>query len=128
MSEDAKQEVPAIEGEATEERAGEKPVKPRVLSKALSSAYGAVKKHPLGALAAVGAAAALIEVELAVGVLAGLGATALLSTKSGPEARQEMLERGKWAYQRARGVLSRGSGAAEPEAKQAPEGAAPAES
>ena len=69
-------------------------------------AFGVLKQHPLGAVATVAAATALIEVEFAVGILAGLGATALLATKSGPEARQRVLERGKWAYARARSAVT----------------------
>jgi hypothetical protein len=63
------------------------------------------KQHPLGAVATVAAAAAFIEVELAVGILAGLGATAMLATESGPAARQRVLERGKWALARARSAM-----------------------
>lgn len=65
-----------------------------------------LKQHPLGAVATVAAATALIEVELAVGFLAGLGATALLATRSGPEARQQVLERGRSAYARARSAIA----------------------
>ena len=55
------------------------------------------------ALAALlGAAASLVEVELAVGILAGLGATALLTSTSGLETRQEVVARSKWALERAR--------------------------
>jgi hypothetical protein len=66
-----------------------------------------LKQHPLGAVATVAAATALIEVELAVGILAGLGATALLANQSGPEARQRVIERGKWALDRARTVVAK---------------------
>jgi len=72
----------------------------------MREALGVLKQHPLGAVATVAAATALIEVELAVGILAGLGATALLATKSGPEARQQVMERGKWAYARARSAMT----------------------
>jgi hypothetical protein len=57
-------------------------------------AVTALKRHPLGVVALAGAAVALVEVEVAVGILAGIGATALLVTKSGPEARQEVLSKG----------------------------------
>ena|SRR6185295_10654377 len=66
-----------------------------------------LKQHPLGAVATVAAATALIEVEFAVGILAGLGATALLANQSGPEARQRVIERGKWALDRARTVVAK---------------------
>lgn len=65
-------------------------------------AISLIKEHPLGAVATVAAATALLELEFAVGVLAGLGATALLANKSGPERRRIVLERGKWALERAR--------------------------
>lgn len=63
-----------------------------------------LKEHPLGAVATVAAATALLELEFAVGILAGLSATALLSNKSGPERRKIVLERGKWALERARAM------------------------
>ena len=72
----------------------------------LREALSLFKQHPLGAVATVAAATALIEVEIAVGILAGLGATALLATQSGPEARQRVLERGKLAYARARSAIA----------------------
>lgn len=72
-----------------------------------------LKRHPLGIVLAVGAAVALVEIELAVGILTGIGATALLATKSGPEARQEVLAKGhevvakgKAAIERARVALA----------------------
>jgi hypothetical protein len=65
-------------------------------------AISLIKEHPLGAVATVAAATALLEIEFAVGVLAGVGATALLANKSGPERRRIVLERGKWALDRAR--------------------------
>jgi hypothetical protein len=72
-----------------------------------------LKRHPLGLVAAIGVGAALVEVELAVGLLTGLGATALLATKSGPEARQEVVAKGKAALERARAVLASRSKPAE---------------
>jgi hypothetical protein len=72
----------------------------------LREAFGLLKQHPLGAVATVAAAAALIEVEIAVGILAGIGATAFLATRSGPEARQQVLARGKLAYARARSAIA----------------------
>jgi hypothetical protein len=67
-------------------------------------AISLIKEHPLGAVATVAAATALLEIELAVGLLAGLGATALLANKSGPERRRIVMERGKWALERARAM------------------------
>src|SRR4051812_41577262 len=55
---------------------------------AVRRAIRALKRHPLGVIALIGAAASLVEVELAVGILAGIGATALLTTTSGPAMRQ----------------------------------------
>jgi hypothetical protein len=72
-----------------------------------------LKRNPLGVVALVGAAAALIEIELAVGILAGIGATALLTLKTGPEARQEVLTKGKWAIERARSLTVRAKDQAE---------------
>jgi ElaB/YqjD/DUF883 family membrane-anchored ribosome-binding protein len=87
--------------EATAERVAAA-ARPRV-----QSALRLVKEHPLGAVATVAAATAFIEVELAVGLLTGIGATALLAGRSGPATRQEVLSRGKWALDRARGALTR---------------------
>jgi len=57
-----------------------------------------------GVIALIGAAASLIEVELAVGILAGIGATALLTSTSGAETRQEVVARSKWVLDRARAL------------------------
>jgi X-X-X-Leu-X-X-Gly heptad repeat protein len=83
---------------------------PRLTSPLLSlrhsgaRAVDLVKRHPLGTVATVGAAVALIEVELAVGILTGVGAAALLTQRTGPETRQRMLAGGRSAVSRARGV------------------------
>lgn len=74
------------------------------------------KKHPLGTVAAAGAAAAFVEVPFAVGVLTGLGATALLVRRTGAEARREVLARGRDALARARTKLARQQEAATAEA------------
>jgi hypothetical protein len=95
-----------------------------------------VARHPLGAIALVGAAVALVEIELAVGILAGLGATALLATKTGPEARQEVLTRstevlakGKVALEKAKvAIASRTKAPAEAPPKSAEPPAPPAAS
>jgi hypothetical protein len=73
----------------------------------VQQAITAAKAHPLGAVATVAAAAALVEIEFAVGILTGLGATALLATKSGPEARDEVIQRGRKAIERAREALAK---------------------
>jgi hypothetical protein len=65
-----------------------------------------LKRHPLGLVVAIGAGIALVEIELAVGLIAGVGATALLVSKSGPEARQEVVAKGKAAIERARVALA----------------------
>jgi hypothetical protein len=83
-------------------------------------AFGLLKQHPLGAVATVAAATALIEVEIAVGFLAGLGATAFLATRSGPEARKDALERGKSAYARARSAIASRRKATPPAAAASP--------
>ena len=70
-------------------------------------AISMIKQHPLGAVATVAAATAFIEVELAVGILAGIGATALLVNESGSEARQRVLAQGKRALTRARTAMSK---------------------
>jgi hypothetical protein len=67
---------------------------------------GVLKQHPLGLVAVIGVAVALVEVELAVGLLTGIGATALLATKNGAEARLEVVAKGKAALERARAVLA----------------------
>ena len=90
------------------------------------SAINVLKRHPLGIVALLGAAAALVEIELAVGILTGIGATALLATKSGPQAREEVLAKGKWALDRARAlaIRPRSAEAAPPPAAEAPVAAA----
>jgi hypothetical protein len=76
----------------------------------VQQALGFAKSHPLGAVATVAAAAALVEIEFAVGILTGLGATALLASKSGPEAREQVIARGKEAREQ---VIARGKKAIE---------------
>lgn len=73
----------------------------------MRDAISMLKQHPLGAVATVAAATAFIEVELAVGILAGIGATALLANESGYETRQKMLEQGKRALSRARTAMTK---------------------
>lgn len=81
------------------------------------------KDHPLGAVASVAAAAALVEVEFAVGILTGLGATALLARKSGPEAREQVIARGRSALARAKVAIAQRrqpAGAVPPPTQDAP--------
>ena len=73
----------------------------------MREAISMIKQHPLGAMATVAAATALIEVELAVGILAGIGATALLANESGSETRQKVLEQGRRALSRARTAMTK---------------------
>jgi hypothetical protein len=70
-------------------------------------AIALVKSHPLGVVVAVGAAVALVEIELAVGILTGVGATALLVTKSGPEARQEVRSLGQEVFTKGKAAIER---------------------
>jgi hypothetical protein len=108
------------------------PVKARPAK--VRKALALLKRHPLGLVIAAGAAVALVEIELAVGILTGIGATALLATKSGPDARQEVLSKGqevlsksKAAIERARVALAsraKATGAETPTAEEPPPSAA----
>jgi hypothetical protein len=73
----------------------------------MREAISMIKQHPLGAVATGAAATAVIEVELAVGILAGIGATALLASESGPETRHKVLEQGRRALSRARTAMTK---------------------
>jgi hypothetical protein len=95
-------ETPSGGDEGVRERARRLAAHPRV-----QRAVKLAKEHPLGAVATVAAAAALVELELAVGILAGLGATALLANRTGREARQDVVARGKRAVERARIALAK---------------------
>ncbi|HTV20837.1 MAG TPA: hypothetical protein VMG12_19265 [Polyangiaceae bacterium] len=77
----------------------------------VKQALSYAKEHPLGAVVTVAAAAALVEVEFAVGILTGLGATALLAKRSGPQARDEVIARGREAIAKARGAIEQRKGA-----------------
>ena len=68
----------------------------------VQQAITVAKEHPLGAVVGAAAAVAFVEVELAVGILTGIGATALLVARSGPETRKEVVTRGKQAWSSAR--------------------------
>jgi hypothetical protein len=68
----------------------------------VDQAIALAKDHPLGAVVAVAAAAALLEVELAAGILTGLGATALLTSQSGPQTREQVIARGRQAMAKAK--------------------------
>jgi hypothetical protein len=82
----------------------------------LEQARSMAREHPLGGIAALAAAAAFIEVEIGLGILAGLGATALIATRNGPATRDRMLAGGRQAYERARAALAqrRTTGARKP--------------
>jgi hypothetical protein len=73
----------------------------------MRDALSMIKQHPLGAVATVAAATAFLEVELALGLLAGIGATALLAQESGPETRQKVLAQSRRALSRARRAMSK---------------------
>lgn len=92
-------------GDAATSQAAKLAAHPKV-----QQAIGFAKSHPLGAVATVAAAAAFVEIEFAVGILTGLGATALLASKSGSEARQQVRLRGKEAREQ---VIARGRKALE---------------
>jgi hypothetical protein len=68
----------------------------------VQQAITVAKEHPLGAVVGVAAAVAFVEVEFAVGILTGIGATALLAAKSGPEARKQVVTSSKQAWSSAR--------------------------
>jgi hypothetical protein len=99
----------------------------------VKSAVNLAKEHPLGAVATVAAAAVFWEVELAVGILAGLGATALLAPKTGPETREKVFARGKVAREqvvaRSKSAFTRAKtaweGRMKPKAKATTEASAP---
>jgi hypothetical protein len=104
MSDEPSTGAPATSasGEAVPESEPKTVAYPRV-----RSALTLVKENPLKAAAIGAAALASLEVELAVGLLAGIGATALLARKSGADTREEVLARGKWALGRAKSALKR---------------------
>jgi hypothetical protein len=121
--------------ETTEAAAnGTNPAEPAPAKSArVREAVTLIKRHPLGVIAAAGAAVALVEVEVAVGILAGIGATALFATKTGPEARREVrtksnvvLAKGKLALAKAKvAIASRAKPAAEATPKSPEPPAAP---
>jgi hypothetical protein len=113
-SKPVKEAAPAVEGAA------------RAKKVELAKLLGLLKRHPVGLVAAIGVGIALVEVELAVGLLTGIGATALLATKNGPEARHEVVAKGKAAIERARAVLASRTKPAEAAPAAAPEQQPPA--
>ena len=86
----------------------------------VQQAITTAKAHPLGAVVGVAAAVAFVEVEFAVGVLTGLGATALLVSRSGPQVREQVVSRGKQALAAARAQVEKRR-----KPKASPEAAAP---
>jgi hypothetical protein len=73
----------------------------------LERARRLLRGHPLGTVATIAVVAAFVEVELAIGILVGLGATALLTTRSGSATRQRFVSRGRIALNRARIAMLR---------------------
>ena len=113
MSDETQSATPA-EGASPAEASDAKPSTAHKLATKVKQAIEFTKTHPLGAVATVAAAAALVEVEFAVGILTGLGATALLVTDSGSQTREKVvsggkraLSSGKVAFAKARGALAR---------------------
>jgi hypothetical protein len=91
----------------------------------VDQAIALAKDHPLGAVVAVAAAAALVEVELAAGILTGLGATALLASQSGPKTREQVVARGKEAVAKAKLAFAKVRKAPAPPAPPPAEAAVP---
>jgi hypothetical protein len=111
MSDQTKESATPTEGAPATEV---KPSAAQKLAPKVKQAIEFTKTHPLGAVATAAAAVALVEVEFAVGILTGLGATALLVTDSGPQTREKFvsggkraLSSGKLAFAKARGAFTR---------------------
>jgi hypothetical protein len=89
----------------------------------------ALKKHPLGTIAAGAALGLLIEEEIALGILAGMGMTALFATRTGPEARREVTAKVEAILGRARSrwqaQSNEGTSPPSPEATAPPEARTP---
>lgn len=114
MSESNETSAPTNEGTSAEAAppaeapaAAEAPRGPSLVTKLkthpkVQQAITVAKAHPLGAVVGVAAAAAFVEVELAVAILTGIGATALLTSKSGPQTREQVVTAGKQAFARAK--------------------------
>jgi len=112
MSEEAKAEPTPSEGAAPAAEATDvKPSTAQKLAPKVKQAIEFTKTHPLGAVATVAAAAALVEVEFAVGILTGLGATALLVTDSGSETREKFVSSGKRALSSGKVAFAKAKGA-----------------
>jgi hypothetical protein len=122
-----KKEAQAAETQAVEVVATSAETPSKAEPAKVRKAIALLKSHPLGLVVAVGAAVALVEIELAVGILTGVGATALLVTKSGPEARQEVRSLGQEVFTKGKAALERARVALASRAKAPPaEAAAPA--
>jgi hypothetical protein len=115
MSNETTESTPVANGAAAP--AADAPAKPARVREAVK----VLARHPLGAIALIGAAVALVEIELAVGILAGIGATALLATKSGPEARQEVFTKGNEVLAKGKVALEKAKVAFASRAKPAEE-------
>lgn len=92
-----------VEAAAASAEATPKKSAPAKVRKALAL----LERHPLGLVVVAGAAVALVEIELAVGILTGIGATALLATKSGPDARHEVLSKGQEVLTKSKAAVER---------------------
>lgn len=94
-------------------------------SEPMQGVLDTLKKHPLGTIAAGAAMGMLIEEEIALGILAGIGLTALFATRTGPEARREVTAKVEEILGRARSRLqarsSQGTSAPSPEPPPHPE-------
>lgn len=95
MSDESSNGAPAAATPATDAAPDSEPK--TIAYPRMKSALTLVKQNPLKAVALGAAAIASLEVEFAVGILAGIGATALLVTKPGSEAREEVLSKSKAA-------------------------------
>lgn len=72
------------------------------LARGVDRARVFARQHPLGAVVVVALAAAFVEVEFGVGVLAGLGTAALLVTRDGAATRRLVAAGGQRALASAR--------------------------
>jgi hypothetical protein len=76
------------------------------------------KKHPTGTIAALVALGGIAELELAAAALLGIGVTALVTRKSGTEAREDLSSWAKRGRKEVAGLLGRLEHAVEPKPSQ----------
>lgn len=69
-----------------------------------------VRRHPLGAVVVVALGAACIELQVAVGVLAGLGTAVLLVSRDGASTRQRVATHGRRALASLRDAYGKRGG------------------